>query len=209
VPPNSHKLLENTDLAAAFDELQEKLPGLAEVMEPMNPGTHTTETVDFDVILSGEVYLGLDDGVETLLKAGDCIAQNGTRHAWHNPSSQNCVVAVATVGADHVRRSGSSAVNDPQEISLGSDGETKPRGEMLAFPPGLFVPLGRVQFLAEYPGSPVRYRLRGFGQLAADELCYYAVATSMRGIVVHDQIIGVLTDFEEILWRLPIGVNHT
>ena len=103
VPPNSHKLPENTDLAVAFGELQEKLPGLAEVMEPMNPGMHTTETVDFDVILSGEVYLKLDDRVETLLKAGDCVVQNGTRHGWHNRSSQNCVVAVAIVGADHVR----------------------------------------------------------------------------------------------------------
>jgi len=80
---------------------------------------------------------------------------------------------------------------------------------MLASPPGLLVLPGRVQFLAERPSSPVRYRLRGFGQLAADELCHYAVATAMRGIIVHDQIIGVLTDFEEILWRLPIGINHT
>ena len=80
---------------------------------------------------------------------------------------------------------------------------------MLASPPGLLVLLGRVQFLAEHPSSPVRYRLRGFAQLAADELCHYAVATAMRGIVVQDQIIGVLTDFAEILWRLPIGIKHT
>ena len=80
---------------------------------------------------------------------------------------------------------------------------------MLASPPSLLVLLGRVQFLAEHPSSPVRYRLRGFAQFAAHELCHYAVATAMRGIVVQDQIIGVLTDFEEILWRLPIGINHT
>src|SRR6266576_5088486 len=79
----------------------------------------------------------------------------------------------------------------------------------LASSTGLLVVLGRVQFLAEHPSSPVRYRLRGFGQLPADELCHYAVATAMRGIVVHDQLIGVLTDFEEILWRLPRGINHT
>jgi quercetin dioxygenase-like cupin family protein len=76
---------------------------LAEVIEPMNPGMHTTDTVDFDVILSGEVYLELDNGAEVLLKAGDCVVQNGTRHAWHNRSSQNCVVAVAIVGAVRVR----------------------------------------------------------------------------------------------------------
>jgi len=103
VPPNTDKLPEYADLAASLAELQEKLPGLAEVVEPMNPGMHTTDTVDFDVVLSGEVYLELDDGAEVLLKAGDCVVQNGTRHAWHNRSSQNCVVAVAIVGAKRVR----------------------------------------------------------------------------------------------------------
>jgi len=103
VPPNTDKLPKGTDLAAAFGELQEKLPGLVEVMEPMNPGMHTTDTVDFDVVLSGEVYLELDEGAEVFLKAGDCVIQNGTRHAWHNRSSQNCIVAVAIVGAERVR----------------------------------------------------------------------------------------------------------
>ena len=38
---------------------------------------HTTDTVDFDVILSGEVHLELDGGVEVRLQAGDCVIQNG------------------------------------------------------------------------------------------------------------------------------------
>jgi mannose-6-phosphate isomerase-like protein (cupin superfamily) len=99
VPPGTHTLPEYTDLVAAFAELQEKLPGLADVMEPMNPGMHTTETVDFDVIVSGEVYMELDDGAEVLLKAGDCVVQNGTRHAWRNRSGENCVIAVTLLGA--------------------------------------------------------------------------------------------------------------
>ena len=70
---------------------------------PNNPGMHTTDTVDFDAILSGEVYLELDDGAEVLLKAGDCAVQNGTRHVWHNRSSQNCVIAVTLVGAERTR----------------------------------------------------------------------------------------------------------
>jgi quercetin dioxygenase-like cupin family protein len=68
-------------------------------MEPDHPGMHTTDTVDFDVVVSGEVYLELDDGAEVLLKAGDCVIQNGTRHAWRNRSSQPCVNAVAFVSA--------------------------------------------------------------------------------------------------------------
>jgi uncharacterized cupin superfamily protein len=54
---------------------------MAEVLEPENPGMHTTGTVDFDVVVSGEVHLALDDGSEVLLTAGDCLVQNGTRHA--------------------------------------------------------------------------------------------------------------------------------
>lgn len=99
VPPNSQHSSELPDLAAAFAELQTKLPGLAEVLEPMNPGMHTTDTVDFDVVISGEVFLELDAGAEVHLKAGDCVIQNGTRHAWYNRSAALCLIAVTLIGA--------------------------------------------------------------------------------------------------------------
>ena len=83
-----------------MEELQKKLPGMLEVLELDHPGMHTTDTVDFDVVLSGEVSLELDDGAEVLLKTGDCVIQNGTRHAWHNRSSEKCVIAVTLIGAD-------------------------------------------------------------------------------------------------------------
>jgi mannose-6-phosphate isomerase-like protein (cupin superfamily) len=103
VPPSTQQMSVEVDVAAAFAEMKAKLPGMAEVLEPDHPGMHTTDTVDFDVVLSGEVYLELDDGAEVLLKAGDCVVQNGTRHAWHNRSSKNCVIAVTLVGADRAR----------------------------------------------------------------------------------------------------------
>lgn len=103
VPPDTDRTIETTDMTAALAEMQEKLPGLAEALEPMNPGMHTTDTVDFDVVVSGEICLELDEGAEVLLKAGDCVVQNGTRHAWHNRSSQNCVIAVTLIGAERVR----------------------------------------------------------------------------------------------------------
>ena len=46
-------------------------------MEPDNPGMHTTDTIDFEVVLSGEVVLELDDGAETVLRPGDTVVQNG------------------------------------------------------------------------------------------------------------------------------------
>lgn len=100
IPPDTQTKLDQINLASAIEEIQQKLPGMMDVLEPDHPGVHTTDTVDFDVILSGEVHLELDDGAEILLKAGDCVIQNGTRHAWRNRSSEKCVIAVALVGAE-------------------------------------------------------------------------------------------------------------
>jgi mannose-6-phosphate isomerase-like protein (cupin superfamily) len=63
-------------------------------------GMHTTDTVDYDVILSGELWMELDDGVEVHLKPGDCVIQNGTRHAWQNRSTENCVMLSVCIGAE-------------------------------------------------------------------------------------------------------------
>ena len=100
LPPDTRAGVDQLANPSSVEELQQKLPGIIEVLELDHPGMHTTDTVDFDVILSGEVYLELDDGAEVLLKAGDCVVQNGTRHAWRNRSSQNCVIAVTLVGAE-------------------------------------------------------------------------------------------------------------
>ena len=102
IPPGTHPAPPPADMAALVAELQLKLPGMAEVLEPEHPGMHTTDTVDYDVVLSGEVYLELDDGVEVFLKAGDCVIQNGTRHAWHNRSLEKCVIAATLIGAERM-----------------------------------------------------------------------------------------------------------
>jgi quercetin dioxygenase-like cupin family protein len=87
------------DTNAALAEMRSKLPGLLDAMEPGHPGMHTTDTVDIDYIVSGEVWLELDDGVQVQLRQGDCVVQNGTRHAWRNKATQPCVMAAAAIGA--------------------------------------------------------------------------------------------------------------
>jgi mannose-6-phosphate isomerase-like protein (cupin superfamily) len=97
--PDRETIPEDLDVGAALAELGQKLPGLADVMEPDHPGMHTTDTVDIDVVLSGEVWLELDDGEQVQLHAGDCVIQNGTCHALHNRSSEPVSIFVAIVGA--------------------------------------------------------------------------------------------------------------
>ena len=83
-PASEVTLPADFDVAEAFAEMEQKLPGLAGHMEPDAPGMHTTATIDFEVVLEGEVWLELDDGEEVHLRVGDCVVQNGTRHAWRN-----------------------------------------------------------------------------------------------------------------------------
>jgi mannose-6-phosphate isomerase-like protein (cupin superfamily) len=89
------------DLGAALAEFEQKLPGMAEHLELDEPGMHTTATVDYGVVLSGQATLELDDGAKLALNPGDTYVQNGTRHRWSNTGEVPAVLAVALVGAHH------------------------------------------------------------------------------------------------------------
>ena len=86
------------DREALAAEMEARLPGLASHMEPNQPGMHTTDTIDFEYIISGEVFLDLDDGATVHLRAGDTVVQNGTRHRWRNEGSEPCRIVVFMVG---------------------------------------------------------------------------------------------------------------
>ena len=53
----------------------------------VHPGMHKTLTVDYAIVLQGEIYAVMDEG-ETLMRAGDVLIQRGTNHAWANRSQQ-------------------------------------------------------------------------------------------------------------------------
>lgn len=89
------------DVAGAIAEFANGLPGLADYMEPDAPGMHTTDTIDFEVVLDGEVWLELDHGQEVHLRPGDTVVQNGTRHAWRNKGDVPARLAVFICGARH------------------------------------------------------------------------------------------------------------
>lgn len=80
-------------------EVQTNFPGLLEHLELDAPGMHTTDSIDYGIVLKGEIYLELDNGQERLLTAGDCVIQNGTRHAWHNRSNEPTLMAFILLGA--------------------------------------------------------------------------------------------------------------
>lgn len=73
------------------------------VLEDENPYMHTTPTIDYGIVLSGEITLELDDG-EIILKAGDIVVQRATRHAWHNRSSSVCTIAFILIDSPNYRQ---------------------------------------------------------------------------------------------------------
>jgi mannose-6-phosphate isomerase-like protein (cupin superfamily) len=98
-PPDTVFASDAFDPAAADAEQRAVSPGLAELFEPDQPGMHTTETVDYLVVLDGQIWLELDDGQLVELRQGDTVVQNGTRHAWRNLGTRPATLAVVMLGA--------------------------------------------------------------------------------------------------------------
>ncbi len=61
-----------------------------------HPLMHRTETIDYAIVLSGEITMVMDD-MDVELKAGDILVQCGTNHAWSNRSKAPCVVAFVLI----------------------------------------------------------------------------------------------------------------
>jgi hypothetical protein len=64
--------------------------------DPPHPLMHRTETIDYGIVLEGELVLILDAS-ETVVRAGDIVVQRGTSHAWANRSTSNARIAFVLV----------------------------------------------------------------------------------------------------------------
>jgi quercetin dioxygenase-like cupin family protein len=73
-------------------------PGLA-------PRNHRTDSIDYAVVVSGEIDMEFDDSV-VHLKAGDVLVQRGTIHNWVNRGTQPCVMAFILIDAKPVEVDG-------------------------------------------------------------------------------------------------------
>ena len=62
--------------------------------EPGNPSdSHVTQTIDYAVVLSGEIDMELEEGREVHLKQGDVLVQRATIHNWRNRGTESCLIA--------------------------------------------------------------------------------------------------------------------
>jgi len=64
---------------------------------------HRTLSLDYGVVLTGEIILKLDNGDEKTVCAGEYIIQGGTNHQWINRTNETCRIMFVTVGAEKVK----------------------------------------------------------------------------------------------------------
>jgi mannose-6-phosphate isomerase-like protein (cupin superfamily) len=102
VPPEREGLAQvsREEAAAHFAEV-----GAAGVSSHTGAGSrhafmHRTQTVDYGIVLEGEVTLILDEG-ETVVRAGDIVIQRGTNHGWANRSNHNCRIAFILIDGQY------------------------------------------------------------------------------------------------------------
>jgi hypothetical protein len=97
-PPDSVMTRADFDFSVAWPEHLAEVPGIAERFEPDAPGMHRTDTLDYAVVLSGEIWLELDDGAERHLVKNDVVIQQATRHAWRNKANAPATLAFCMLG---------------------------------------------------------------------------------------------------------------
>ena len=92
IPPDAvQNQVSDADIAAGFAQIGAASATTRRAGSPHRL-MHRTETIDYGIVLDGELTLIVDRG-ETTLKAGDIVIQRGTNHAWANRTNKPCRVA--------------------------------------------------------------------------------------------------------------------
>lgn len=93
--PEDPDVIANIDGEAAFAAMG---AGANVIEGARHPYMHRTDSLDYSIVLSGEVYMMMDEE-DYLLKTGDVVVQQGTNHAWSNRGTEPCVMLFVLVDA--------------------------------------------------------------------------------------------------------------
>ena len=93
--PEDPEVMATLDGKSAFAEMG---AGDNVVQDARHPWMHRTDSLDYGIVISGEITMMMDDESEdVLLKAGDMVVQRGTNHAWANRGTEPCVIAFVLI----------------------------------------------------------------------------------------------------------------
>lgn len=95
-PPDSHYSAE-ADPESMFTDIGGPQTRVVDEGQARHFWSHRTDSLDYAVVLEGEIWMIMDDG-ECLLRAGDVIVQRATTHAWSNRTDRRCRIAFVLLG---------------------------------------------------------------------------------------------------------------
>jgi len=98
IPPDTERFGPNVDKAPNISAVAGE-DAYAAGAGSRHPGFHKTRSVDYAIVLEGEVYAMMDIG-ETKMGPGDVLIQRGTNHAWSNRSDKACRIAFVLIDAE-------------------------------------------------------------------------------------------------------------
>jgi hypothetical protein len=101
-PPHSDQAAANAARSGFITLGTGHEPGVRRDTKARHPGMHETDTIDYAIVLFGEIYALVDEG-EVLLKEGDVLVHRGTNHAWSNRADKPCRVLFVLVDAEPKR----------------------------------------------------------------------------------------------------------
>jgi hypothetical protein len=101
IPPDSDELFARSadQLRAGFSEIGDMAASTADRGAP-HPLMHRTQSIDYGVVMEGEITLVLDQG-EVQLSAGGVVVQRGTNHAWANRSGRPCRMLFVLIDGEY------------------------------------------------------------------------------------------------------------
>lgn len=99
----------NQEMAKEFSEMLPQCPPygvvfcITNIMGNFTVPMHRTLSIDYAVVLTGEIVLKLDSGEERTLRSGDYIIQGGASHQWVNRTSEPCRTMFVSIGAEKIK----------------------------------------------------------------------------------------------------------
>jgi len=100
-PPEPRDPAERARVEAETAKRQANAPperGMRRHADGPHVGMHETDTIDYAIVLEGEIYAVMEEG-ETLMRPGDVLIQCGTSHSWDNRSAEICRVLFVMIDA--------------------------------------------------------------------------------------------------------------
>jgi mannose-6-phosphate isomerase-like protein (cupin superfamily) len=103
IPPETDdmKHVDAAQVRALFAEVGAADASTHSAGSARHPHMHRTETIDYGIVLDGEITLLVDIG-EVIVRAGDIVVQRGTNHGWANRSGKNCRIAFILIDGQFV-----------------------------------------------------------------------------------------------------------